>query len=470
MISTFNDRGIFSYVPIRLCKLKCFYYLILVFLKVTKMDYKNTFTNYLLMMIKKPNCRAMSLSINFIVLLIFVFAGLIQQINAQANVILKPRVSSVFTFSPGEQKEFTLRLKSDDFIDLTWLASDDLNLEFAFFAPSGKDLLEDVIISDSIPLVVPESGDYVLSVKLGENHQYEDKPITGAQRITFQYTDTWKLPPKSVVKSVRKINGYDIKIVESKPAEFTNYSFLLIEKIGKLKKILKADSTIGFFFSDDMAHTYSAPEKKSAGLMKTTLDKTGDGTPDVAVDYFSGGAHCCYSLYFFELGTEINQVKTLSTADVRTIAIGKNPKGGLRLETADAAFRYWNIGFAYSPMPSVILDFQKGEFRPNFEAMKKTAPPLNKLQSMARDSRSKLNKLPYKGYEFAGMVDDGFIFEESFWGVMLDLIYTGNEELAWQYLDLVWRNDKPGKELFRSDFKKQLAESPFWLMILEDEQ
>jgi hypothetical protein len=53
----------------------------------------------------------------------------------------------------------------------------------------------------------------------------------------------------------------------------------------------------------------------------------------------------------------------------------------------------------------------------------------------------------------------GMDFEEAFWGEMLDLIYSGNEPLAWQYLDLVWPPKKPGKDKFLADFKEQLADS-----------
>lgn len=51
---------------------------------------------------------------------------------------------------------------------------------------------------------------------------------------------------------------------------------------------------------------------------------------------------------------------------------------------------------------------------------------------------------------------------------MLDLIYTGNQDLAWQYLDLVWDSRKKGKKIFIRDFKEQLSGSQFWQMIEED--
>lgn len=49
----------------------------------------------------------------------------------------------------------------------------------------------------------------------------------------------------------------------------------------------------------------------------------------------------------------------------------------------------------------------------------------------------------------------------AFWEPMLDLIYTGNEAKAWEFLDWVWPKGKPGKEAFLTDFKDQLLESAY---------
>jgi hypothetical protein len=62
-------------------------------------------------------------------------------------------------------------------------------------------------------------------------------------------------------------------------------------------------------------------------LFGATTDKTGDGTPDLAVSYYSGGAHCCFSMYFYELGDEVKPIKALNTGDAGITAIGKSPNG-----------------------------------------------------------------------------------------------------------------------------------------------
>ena len=44
---------------------------------------------------------------------------------------------------------------------------------------------------------------------------------------------------------------------------------------------------------------------------------------------------------------------------------------------------------------------------------------------------------------------------------MLDLIFTGHEDLAWEYFNMVWPPKKKGKEKFLADFKEQLAQTSY---------
>ncbi|RMH35667.1 MAG: hypothetical protein D6687_00205 [Acidobacteria bacterium] len=381
---------------------------------------------------------------------------------AYGQDILKPHQPITFLLAPEEERTFVLQLKEDDFAEIFWIADRDLSLSFSLYDPSGQDLLENGFsaindVDDSIPFVAQTSGDYKFTIKSNESRDKE------SQKITLQYTDTLKLPSKISERAFRKINGYDVKILNSAEEE---KSTLLIEKGGRPKLVLKDVFLLSrFYFSDDVKHAYSAKERRSAMLMKSTLDKTGDGTPDVAVEHYSGGAHCCYTMMFFELGETLKPRKPISTGNARMIAIGKNPKGGLRFETADDTFAYWVTSFAQSPMPTVILEFQEGVLRPNFKLMRKPAPSLTKLKNKARVIRKKISLEPYKGVD-----DPSSGFEVVFWDEMLDLIYSGHEELAWQYLDLVWPAQKQGKAIFQKDFMEQLSKSQFWQMIEKEKK
>jgi hypothetical protein len=265
------------------------------------------------------------------------------------------------------------------------------------------------------------------------------------------------LPAGAKTAAVKNINGYQVKIANEGSDE--GKTFLIIQKAGKLKAVMRAAKEItgGFYFSDDPSQLDGANARTSAALMRSTADKTGDGTPDVAVEYFSGGAHCCFEITFFELGSSVRQIPTIDTDNDRLTAIAKKPGGGLRFQFAEQGFAYWNINFAQSPMPTVLYEFDKSDkLVPRFDLMKKPAASLTKLKRDAAAARANIDLNPYTSPE-----DNFNDWKEPFWSEMLDLIYTGHEDLAWQYLELVWPAKKKGKEKFLSDFKEQLATSVY---------
>jgi hypothetical protein len=268
-----------------------------------------------------------------------------------------------------------MQLKKGDVAEVSWQAKEELNLSFTLFDPSGKDLVkEGPEVSDSIPFVASQNGEYRLTMTM-KSDEYSPK---GSQKITLKYANPWRVPTINTKSDVRKVNGYDVKIL--KPTGNNENSYLLIERNGSLKKVYKGGG-VGFTFGDDSSDAESDKERGSAALVRSTPDKTGDGTPDIEIGYYSGGAHCCSTTFFFELGESVIARPPISTYDAALLAIGRSPKGGLRFETFDVGFGYWLTSFAESPMPRVVLEFQKGVLHPNFELMKKPAPSLAKKRN-----------------------------------------------------------------------------------------
>ena len=371
--------------------------------------------------------------------------------NKQPSVLrLTPNQPVTFALAPAEQKTFLIQLNENDYAEIL-LPTDRPPLSFALYDPSGHELLNDnPYLEKSIPLVALQNGEYRLIVEINKAAN-----VDNVDNIILQYTDKLELPNNVTKNDQRNINGYEITILIAREDMET---CLIIKHDGQLRKVLKAWGE--FYFLDDLNHAYSDDDRESALLIKDTLDKSGDGIPDIAVVHFSGGAHCCFSILFFELGEVVKGISPLSLGSARIYAIGKNPKGGLLFGTYDNSFAYWLTSFAESPMPKVILYVQGGAFRPNFELMKMPAPSLSQVGDMAIRSRSHFELEPYKGYAAA----EPRFFVPVFWDVMLDLIYTGHEELAWQYFDSVWPSKKPGKAIFKEDFKTQLSSSQFWKM------
>lgn len=382
----------------------------------------------------------------------FVFVFLLTSLTAQAQE-MTPNTPVKISLSTGESKEFTFKGKQGDFWQLNETRDWPVYPDVALFAPDGRELLAEY---DGYlrALILPADGNYRLRFTLTKTDSEETKP--GPHELTVGYTDIFALARGSARVSSRNVGGYSVEIWLSKDEYVTT---LKISKGGDIEAVLIGESSVPFQFADIAADGKSRAEMRAAQLWRTP-DKTGDGTPDVAIQFYSGGAHCCNDLHIYELGKAVTKVPTLSTADAGVVPMRRNPGGGLRLRTADMSFAYWNMSYAGSPAPIVILDFQNGQWRPNFAAMKKAAPTDAILKKKASNAKSKLTDAAYKS-------DDAY-FEEAFWGEMLNLIYTGNEEAAWKYFDMVWKDTKPGKQEFREDFTKQLGLSPFWKMILED--
>lgn len=329
----------------------------------------------------------LSRSILFLFCLMCLFVCFVGAQEKQLS--LKPNQPVTFSLSPNEEKSFSLTMKEDDFAEINWLANESLILSFNI-SDSDKKIWQEAnsIDNESVLFVAPKSGEYTLVVKFKK-----DSELTERQNISLDYNNKFKLPVGAKLKDLRKINGYDIRIFLVNKKDEGEDSIVLIEKIGKLKKILKSGSVggTGFYFPDNMAEAFSTKAKQVIPLIKSTLDKTGDGIPDVMIDYHSGGTHCCSETYFINLGETVEIVDSIGTGHVGMIVSGKNPKGGLLFETADNGYAYWLTYFARSPFPGVILEFKNGKLRPNFDLMKKPPPSLTTLKRKAQSDRPKLS-------------------------------------------------------------------------------
>ena len=120
-----------------------------------------------------------------------------------------------------------------------------------------------------------------------------------------------------------------------------------------------------------------------------------------------------------------------------------NGDGVFELTGDDWAFYSWYAS------PRIILRNHNGEFRVAPELMRRPAPTPAELSVKATELRK---AKVYAGSPVAPEVSR----------YMLDLIYSGNGESAWSFLDRVWPKQQSGKAEFIQNFKDQLATSRFW--------
>ena len=197
---------------------------------------------------------------------------------------------------------------------------------------------------------------------------------------------------------------------------------------------------------------YNAGAKKN-NLVSMGTDITGDGKPNLVISEWTGGAHCCFLFYVFEIGHKFRHIQTIN-AYHSDLACFKNLDNDLALEfsMSDWSFAYWRTCFANSPAPALILKYNGKSYEMAGTLMKKpglahtdlikTAVAIRKLSDW------KEGRPPVK-----------------LWAKMIDLIYTGNMNQVWKLFEMSWPVDINGKEDFIKDFKTQLSSSPFWKNI-----
>jgi hypothetical protein len=85
------------------------------------------------------------------------------------------------------------------------------------------------------------------------------------------------------------------------------------------------------------------------------VDVNGDGIPDVVLEAFSGGMHCCWTYYFFSLGPRPGLLLKFENNRDASFFWDKKP-GQMYMEIQDGAFDYFDeVCHACSPLPLVYL-------------------------------------------------------------------------------------------------------------------
>jgi len=191
-------------------------------------------------------------------------------------------------------------------------------------------------------------------------------------------------------------------------------------------------------------------------------DINGDGIPKIIVRHFTEGIHCCYEYGIYSLGKKLELIDTLQGEHSSFKFRDLDGDGKFEAIGRDWTFAYWNASHAESPAPEIILRWKNGKYRFAEDLMKKP-PNHNELLKLAKEFR--------KQAVFEDESMQSLHWEARWWAVMLELIYTGNGDLAWKFCDWFWpisdqqvisKKYLSDKKRFLAEFKKQLNESPYW--------
>lgn len=97
-------------------------------------------------------------------------------------------------------------------------------------------------------------------------------------------------------------------------------------------------------------------------LQPAGTDLSGDGVPDVALEGYSGGAHCCWTYWILSLGPKPGLLTTFKNQSPITFVSADN--GKTDIQTHDGAFDYFDcLSHAESPLPNAFLRLEGHRLR-----------------------------------------------------------------------------------------------------------
>ncbi len=211
---------------------------------------------------------------------------------------------------------------------------------------------------------------------------------------------------------------------------------------------------------EEQGHKYYLNwEGRDSKVPELGRDITGDGKPNLVVFHWSGGAHCCYDVYIFSIGDKFRFVDKIEGEHGFVGFKDLDGDGALEFTGYDWAFAYWNESFAASPFPRFILKYQNGRYRLAYDLM---AKPVEQIQEEFKERRPEAIFFQDPCLKERMIWRKGDVCVNSdLWAYMLELIYGGHPQKAWDFLNQAWEYGREAKEAFLADFKSQLAISDY---------
>lgn len=188
-----------------------------------------------------------------------------------------------------------------------------------------------------------------------------------------------------------------------------------------------------------------------AGLGEETgTDLTGEGHPDVVIQVFTGGAHCCFSTIVYDLGPQLTKVLESPLSNCGGSFTDLDGDGVAEFVTCDDLFAYAYCPYAGSPAAQVVLQYEPGQgyvpasprFAQSYDA------------GIAAHTAAAEEAQPGELGEWDGTNKCGVL------PLVLDYLYSGQDGKAWSEFSRLY--DHPDALLFWAEIRQALGKSPLY--------
>lgn len=227
--------------------------------------------------------------------------------------------------------------------------------------------------------------------------------------------------------------------------ERLGYQSTFLLYVDGLPKIRLEDD---IFFPLTAEGSYSEPWPDPPPLQ----DLNNDGALDWAFASWSGGSHCCRTLYIITLEPEPFLLAKLQLDDSEAKPlVDLDADGHADLEVRDWAYSYWKAPFAASPAPKIVLSLKGDQFELNLNAMRISPTKAEDILGRADETR-----------QLEPSLGEPDIPDSWYWAYILDLVYGGYPELGAQFASRAWPFSTESRQAFFAQFKETYAKSKWY--------
>jgi hypothetical protein len=192
-------------------------------------------------------------------------------------------------------------------------------------------------------------------------------------------------------------------------------------------------------------------------------DLTGDSNANLVIYEWSGGAHCCFTMFMFQIAKEFKEIAKIDGRHGVPTFADMDGDSIPELVLYDWSYGYWPGSFASSPSPRVILQWSKGRYVVAADLMSYPTPSIQEMEAEAAKIRNSAGWTSGPDSKY----NRYYIPQELFTGV-LDLMYGGHEELGWNFIRDAWTDKFPIDEELLDELREKMNSSPYWCQLAKE--
>ena len=223
-------------------------------------------------------------------------------------------------------------------------------------------------------------------------------------------------PASKTGQQTGKYAGYSVRLARS-------------SKRGERCQALVTESTSKTSHAKTVAKDWALSINRLSGT-----DINGDGKPELIVQGYSGGAHCCYTYRIISLSSGLPLIREIH--DQAPVLFVKRDDGSTEIHAGDGVFDYFLLPHADSVIPQIFLRLNGDKFvDTSGEHVAEYDKQIEKARSeLGAADLDKLRKSTYN----QNMLIDQLPTVKKVLTIVLNYLYSGRDEQAWQALADMW--------------------------------